>query len=130
MLIFRRRSKSWWVNWLVPGRYKHVAAFGYVHETDCWIFFDAWLGGTTIQVARGDAARAMMVAWTRDADVLRMDALPPRTSGFLDLRMLCTTAIAHMLGVPGALLPVTLHRQCLDHGAMIVVADGHTHPAS
>jgi hypothetical protein len=124
--IFRRRAKLRWINWLVPGRYKHVAVFGYVAECDTWIFFDAWLGGTNVQLARGDSARAMMLVWTRDADVLRMDAIPPARRRVLDMRMLCTTAIAHLVGVPGALLPVILYRQCLAHGAVLI--HGHAEP--
>lgn len=127
MLIFRPRAKHAWINWLVPGRFKHVCAFGYVHETDCFVFFDAWLGGTSIQLARGASARALIAQWTRDATVLRMDALPT-AKGAWSPRMLCTTAVAHLVGVPGALLPSMLYRQCLAQGA--VIANGPAEPTA
>jgi hypothetical protein len=127
MLIFRRRAKHAWINWIVPGRFKHVAAFGYVSECDAYIFYDAWLGGTSIYVARGATARAMMMQWTRDSVVLRMDAIPPRP-GVWWPRMFCTGAIARLVGVPGALLPISLFRQCLAHGAVIV--HGYTEPTA
>jgi hypothetical protein len=119
LLVFRRRADVWWVNYC-PGEFKHVSAFGYVHETDAWIFYDAGLC-TTIYVARGTSARAMMLQRTRgDVCVLSMEPLPcpssPRRPIFT-----CTAAIANLLAIPTiALRPDALYKACIKNGATVI----------
>ena len=73
MIVFDREAASWWTNFIAFGHYKHVRAFGYVHEADAYLFYDVKFGGTVLQIARGDGARALMLEWTANADVLRWD---------------------------------------------------------
>ena len=125
MLVFNRQAISWWTNFIAFGRYKHVRAFGYVHDADAYVFYDVQFSGTIIQIARGDGARALMLEWTANADVLRWDI---GTFGTLSRRVpfvpfLCTTAIAHLIGLPGALLtlrPDALYRACIESGAVAI----------
>jgi hypothetical protein len=128
LICFRHRSGLWWVD-LIPGRFKHVRAFGCVPECDTWVFYDPCLR-TTVFLARGAGARHLMLEWSRDAAVLAMTPLPRehlRVSPFS-----CVTAIQSILGLPGgALRPDALYRQCLRNGAQIVATaiPAALHPA-
>jgi hypothetical protein len=120
MVVFKRRSDLWWVNLFVPGRFKHVCAFGFVPACDCWVFYDVGFERTSINLARGRAARYLMLDWARDAEVLAMPKLQNAPVLYNSYTFICTTAIAALIGIPGALLPDRLHAQCLRHGAEIV----------
>lgn len=118
LLIFRRRSDLRWVNWLVPGRFKHVCAIAAVPECDVWVFYNVGFGRTSIFMARGAGARRMMVEWTRDSEVLVME---PHPAGSWFPAFCCTTAIRQLIGLPGwCFAPTALYRDCLRHGARIV----------
>jgi hypothetical protein len=117
LLVFARAASSWWANLVACGRYKHVRAIGYLYDLDAWLFYDVQFGGTTLTVARGAAAARLFGTWIAGADVLVIEAGKRRVS--LRLRpLLCTTAIAHLVGLPGALRPDALYRQCVRHGAV------------
>jgi hypothetical protein len=125
MLVFDREAASWWTHFIAFGRYKHVRAFGFVHDADSYVFYDVQFTKTTIQIARGDGARALMLDWTANADVLRWDLAvsPPPKGQFLTFSLrplLCTTAIARLIGLRGALRPDALYRQCLRNGAVAI----------
>ena len=130
MLVFNRQAISWWTNFIAFGHYKHVRAFGYVHDADAYVFYDVQFSGTIIQIARGDGARALMLEWTANADVLRYDGRfsaafpqPFRSFSALFRPFICTTAIAHLIGLPGALLtlrPDALYRACIESGAVAI----------
>lgn len=117
LLCFTGRSELWWIN-LIPGRFKHVRAFSYTSQTDCWMFYDPCLR-TALFTARGEAARSLMLAWSRGAVVLAMAPLADRHLRLSPFS--CVTAIASLMCLPGgALRPDGLYRQCLRHGAQIV----------
>lgn len=125
MIVFRRDTAAWWVRLLAWGEYKHVRAFAYVGECDTYIFYDVARGRTSIFAARGAGARALMLDWTKDADVLAMS--PVGEARRMPVLFLCTTTIRHLLGLPsGALRPDRLFRDCLDHGAELI--HGTRHP--
>lgn len=120
MLVFRRRSTYRWVNWLVPGEFKHVRAYGFVAECDAYIFFDPGWGRIVVSIVRGKAFRIVIRDFAEDAVVVAFDSVasrPPR----LFFPFCCTTAIAALIGIrSGALLPDRLFHQCLRSGAQIV----------
>lgn len=117
LIVFQPRSDIWWVNWTAFGHFKHVRAIGFVPETDCWVFYDVALV-TTVLLARGAAARAMMLDWTAGATVLAMN--PTGRNVVRRFPFCCTTAIAHLVGIRGALRPDALYRDCRANGAQIV----------
>jgi hypothetical protein len=119
LVVFDREASSWWASLVAFGHYKHARAIGYVHEADAWLFYDVQFAGTILQIARGDGARRLMAEWAAGADVLAISSLPPKGGGWWR-PLLCTTAIAHLIGLPGALRPDALYRQCLAHGAVPV----------
>lgn len=120
IVAFARRSASPWVNRLVPGRYKHVMAMGYVAEMDAWLFFDWRLGHADIYTARGDGARQLMAHFSEGADLLGMPARRGRAVAF-HTGLWCVPAVKHLVGIRGgALRPTTLFRDCLRQGAEII----------
>jgi hypothetical protein len=131
LVVFDREASSWWASFVAFGYYKHVRAIGYVHDADAWLFYDVQFAGTILQIARGDGARKLMTQWAAGADVLAIDAgcAFGQKFGFGCFRpLICTTAVAHLLGLPGALLPDALYRQCLRHGATRVGDACHGSP--
>jgi hypothetical protein len=132
LVVFDREASSWWASLVALGHYKHARAIGYVHDADAWLFYDVQFAGTILQLARGDAARRLMAEWAAGADVLAYPTIcltidghsKPKKLFWCPLTflrpLLCTTAVAHLLGLPGALRPDALYRQCLRHGAVPV----------
>ncbi len=121
LLVFDRQASSWWADLVAMGRYKHVRAFGWVAASDAWIFYDVQFGRTILSVARGDGARRLMLEWCGDADVLVVSN-PGQKVHLLTrfpVPLLCTTSIAHLIGLPGrALRPDALYRKAIRNGAI------------
>lgn len=113
-----------WLGRLVPGRFKHVRAFGFVPVQDIWIFYDVTLKGTVLRAARDHSATAdrLLSAWAANSAMVSIKPLAQRErfpGGFW-----CVTAIKHLIGLrSGALRPDVLFRDCQAHGAEIL--DGH-----
>jgi len=130
LVVFDRRAATWWADLVAFGRRKHVRCFRWVKECDCALFFDCQFSGTFIHVLCEDEAIQLMGEWMADADVLQIEVAPshsgPRRQRLLaPSPLLCTTSVARLLGLPCALRPDALYRQCLRHGATIVqVAHG------
>lgn len=122
LLVFNHKAETWWSRLAACGRLKHVRAFGYVAGSDAYVFFDPQFEGMSIQIARGDGARRLMVEWCQEADVLRWDRRATPGHRFRCwMPLLCTTAIAHLIGLPfTALRPDALYRKCLQNGATVV----------
>ena len=125
LIVFDRRAATWWADLVALGRRKHVRAFRHVFE-DVWLFYDVQFRGTVIHVVRYEQARQLVAEWTADADVLSIAAQP--SGHWFPRPLLCTVAVARLLGLPCALRPDALYRECLRHGATIVqVAHGAGH---
>lgn len=119
-LVFQPVSELWWVNWIVPGRFKHVRAFGLIPDTDVWIFFDVGFRKAELFVATGRAASYTIGTWIEGADVLVM-APAAQARAPMWMPLLCTTAIARLLGLQCvAVTPSTFHRRCLQNGATAI----------
>lgn len=124
-VCFSLKASTPWLTRLPVGKFKHVRAFGCVPHINTWIFFDPALDRTSVKVARGDAARALMEEYVHDAAVIQMPARErkskkPRIFGW------CVPAVAHLLGLSsGALRPDALFRDCLRSGG-VLLADGYT----
>ena len=137
LVVFNREATTWWTSLVACGHFKHVRAFGYVSDCDAWIFYDVQFSGTTLCIARGNAAARQMTEWMVDADVLMMEAASGTMPAMRPMRLwariwcplLCTTTIASLLGLPGsAWRPDALYSQCLRHGARIPkLAEGESH---
>jgi hypothetical protein len=123
-LCFSRKSATPFANWLPIGTYKHVRAFGYVAHINTWIFFDPSFSRTTIRVARGDAAGALIHEFLYLADVIEMPVgAEKKRAGAAPLFGWCAPAVAHLLGLRcGALRPDALFAHCLRHNGRALTA--------
>lgn len=115
VLVFQRTSPVRWLRWLVPGRYKHVAAYAYLVNLKAWLIFDVNLKGVSlIVVPDGDEALGWLADLTRDSDLVAMKA---SARAVLPLFGWCVPAIKHLVGLrSGALFPCGLYRDCLRAG--------------
>ena len=113
----------------VPGRFKHVVAFGYSDPAKSWVVLDVTFGRTEVFVLPDGAwGMAALARWIDGAAVLTLPAclqVHKRTSFLRPFT--CVSAAAHLVGV-GAVLPDGLWRSCLRNGATIV-SDGKQQPA-
>lgn len=113
-LCFDRTATAW--TRFVPGRYKHVRAFGYVPLDAVWLFVDWNICGLTLRAAPdgSQTAAALIRTWIDRCDLVQVEAgarqrVPPG--------LYCVGAIKRLTGIPsGALLPDGLWRDCLKFG--------------
>jgi hypothetical protein len=119
-LVFQPVAELWWVNWLVPGRFKHVRAFGVIPDTDVWIFFDVGFRKAELFVATGRAASVTIGNWIEGATVISI-AHAAVAAASVGMPFFCTTAVRHLIGLRScALRPDALLRHCLAQGARIL----------
>lgn len=110
--------------WLVPGRFKHVAAFGYSHACRTWVLYDVTLAGTEVYVLPdGQASLATIADWTAGCSILTIKGRAQSAHPLLGrLGFWCVPAMKHLLGIrSGAVLPTQLWGSCLRNGAKIVI---------
>jgi hypothetical protein len=105
----------------IPGRFKHVAAYGYAPLCLTWVVVDRNWHGLDLKVfPRTDDAMAKIQAWSRSAKSVL--ALPPsRPVKPSPLGFWCVPAMRALVGVPGGALFVDgFYRDCLRAGAEIL----------
>lgn len=129
LILFHRKASTWWINWLVPGQFKHVTAVGHVGEAGVWLVYSVELRRTRMHVIRdGDQFIAWLAAAIDDGEVLVYQ--PPADDGKgwrPRFGFWCVTAVKHLLGIGGgALRPDALWRLLLANGAKII-PDGEFH---
>ena len=121
-----------WLDRLIPGRFKHVNAFGWSPAARTWVLYECGWNGTRIFVFPGGKdGEAVLQSFIGDAAVLKI----ARAAGhhmLMRVGFWCVPAVRHLLSVSGgALLPDGLWRDCLRAGAKIVChANAETRPVS
>lgn len=110
-----------WTRW-VPGHFKHVSAFGYSPACLTWVWYDVGLAGTAVKVLPDTKeSERILGLWVDGCTVLHMSA-GKRVGPAARLGMFCVPAIRHLLAVPGgAVRPDGFWRDCLRHGAKVVI---------
>lgn len=111
-----------WLNRLVPGRFKHVRAFGKVPFLHVWLFFDATLAGLELRVAAdGRAADTLAVEWTRSCTIMVMPKRPhANRSALLAASGWCVPSVKRLIGLQSsALRPDALFADCLANGGKL-----------
>lgn len=128
LVLFHPRSRHRWVERLLPGRFKHVSALGYVAApVRCWVWCDADLWASRVMLCGADDDRAWLGSIIGDNVAIRFAACEPPVGGYasrlrspLQLRT-CVSAVKHLIGLrSGALRPDALWRDCLAHGGKVV----------
>lgn len=120
-LAFWPHATNRWFDRLIPGRFKHVSAFAYSPRARTWVLIDTSVFCTqvTLLPATGPLAEAMLARMTEGSSVLRINARSQAGVRF-PWPLVCTSAVASLVGLRGALLPDTLWRNCIKAGAEIV----------
>jgi hypothetical protein len=127
LICFHRDCRTWWINRLVPGRFKHVTAIGYSPIAKVWIFYDPAIDRTRISVMQdGDGTSDVLAAWIRNATVVSVNLdVAGHPAGRWRLGLWCVPIVAQLIGLrSGAVLPSRLLRDCLRHGGRIVQNEG------
>lgn len=107
----------------VPGRFKHVAAFGYSHACRTWVIYDVTLSGTRIYVLPdGPDGKAILADWLVGVTVLRPKNMKSTTVPWFGFY--CVPAVRHLTGAPvRCATPTGLYRGLVAEGAE-VITDG------
>lgn len=118
-VVFNTEGDTFWGR-LIPGRFKHVRAFTFLPKTKIWIFYDVSFTGTTLSaMPDGPDARAAMwqfIGPIGKSYIVSVKRLPQRSRIF-PWSNWCTTALRHLLNLPGsALRPDAFFRECLENG--------------
>jgi hypothetical protein len=127
LLVFETKCDWRWRR-LIPGKFKHVFAVGYVAAIETWIVYSVERDGTKVGAFRpGADFNSWLGSVIPHAGVLRIKTqhAARRMPWF---SFWCVPAVKHLLGLrSGALWPDQLWRYCLANGAEIVVdADAGT----
>src|SRR5690348_8565690 len=94
-----------WLN-MIPGRFKHVRAYGYVPFLHVWVFVDATFAGLELRVAaNGAAADAQAELWTRHCTIVLMPRRPhANRSVLLSASGWCVPAVKRLIGLKSSAL--------------------------
>lgn len=124
-ICFKTKSRFWWARALACGRFKHVCCLGYVAAADAWFFYNFGPNAAVIAVVPNARADEVMGPFVDDAEVILRWVAPIVVRELrLKAAYVCTTAVAHLTGVPSsALRPDRFLRDCLAAGATIVVGE-------
>ncbi|MDE2040648.1 MAG: hypothetical protein KGJ45_11630 [Elusimicrobia bacterium] len=132
-LVFHPRCGSNFWQRVVPGRFKHVRAFAWAESVRVWVFYDVWFtGGARVTLAPGgEIGDALVGQYVEGAAVLKMRRGPERFPPLSTLvGFWCVPAVRRLVNLPGgALRPDALWRDCLAHGAEIVIHELPDPPA-
>lgn len=124
-ICFARSSPVWWLRNYLPGRYKHVSAFGFIPGQKLWVFSSWTFGGIEFAIIPDGLATDAINALVEDALVLEF--VPPAEDPprFWWPFAHCVGHVAALTGVKSrALLPDRFLKDCLAAGAKILDDDG------
>jgi len=126
-LAFHKKCLSPFWQRVIPGKYKHVNAFGWSERAQVWVYYDCGFHGTRVIVCPpGPKADQQLERWMAGADVLRVSQKLKRERPIYAFRFfhLCTTAMRHLCDISGgALLPDGLWVDCLRENAKVIFHD-------
>lgn len=110
-IAFMPRDREHWWDWLSPRWCRHVLAYGYAIDSDCWIIVDPWQSRTILRAVPNDQMDDFLRLWMAEgAAILRVrakDEAPTMTRG----AQVCTTIVGRVTGCGhGAWRPLTLAR--------------------
>lgn len=117
---FYGNPRCWWEKLLFKPGFRHCIAFAWI-ETDRWLVIDPSFDRQQMRILTGPQHEQFQRVLVRAGgsmlsfDVQGGSRLTPRVAT-------CAGALAHVLGVRGALLPHGLYRALRDHPAAVARA--------
>ena len=113
VVAFYGRPRNWWeVLWFKPG-FRHCIAFAWI-DSDRWLEFNPKLPRCEVKVLTGPQYSRRLQALDR-AGATTIKAMCAGGKRHSPRIATCAGAIAHVLGVRGALLPHGLYRALADN---------------
>lgn len=121
LVVFYPQSIYRWVNWLVPGRFKHVSLVTFVEPANAWLFYSIEPTRAPVELWPGsDEGSVRFAEVTASATIVKFPSVKVRNS-WLRAGWWCVPAVKHALGIrSGALSPDQLFRYLLANGGEIV----------
>jgi hypothetical protein len=108
---------------LIPGKWKHVYAFGHCEPAGTWIFIDPEFRGTKVSAVPDHEAEKYIRIAALEGAVIRIKARELASPRIRTMGC-CTMTIRHLVGLPGALpwnaIPDKLFSDCIRAGGEIV----------
>ena len=108
---------------LIPGKWKHVYAFGHCEPAGTWIFIDPEFCGTQVAAVPDHEAEKYIKIASLEGAVIRIAAARRK---YTNIRMMgcCTMTVRDILGMrgfaPWDAIPDRLYKHCLRAGGVIV----------
>lgn len=126
-VVFHAKALNRWLARLTPGRFKHVAVFGYCPGVKLWLAYDVQWSGTRIVLMD----KAAIMAWTDGCAVVKIAATDQRMHASSRLGLYCVNAVKHLLRLKCvAATPTGLYRHILRHGGHLISDPGCPAPAA
>lgn len=123
LVVFTTTTTMPWLDRVLPGRFKHVMAFGWVEAAKVFVHYDVQFGRTRVMALpepEGLDLIAFRLGGDSGAGALRMPA-DKNARWNARVGFWCVPAIKHLLGLrSGALRPDRLWRDCLASGAEVI----------
>lgn len=121
-VVFSTRVPSRFLMWAIPGRWKHVSAFGHCEAAGTWIFIDPQFCGTKVAVVPDHEAPKYLAVESREGAVVRITAHELKRANLRTVGC-CTMTIRHLVGLPGwspwKAIPDVFLRDCLRAGGEV-----------
>jgi hypothetical protein len=125
-VVFHSKALNRWLSLLTPGRFKHVAVFGYCPGVKLWLAYDVQWSGTRIVLMD----KAAIMAWTKDCAVVQISSTGKKMGASSRLGLYCVNAVKHLLRLRCvAATPDGLYRHILRHGGRLISDPGCRAPA-
>jgi hypothetical protein len=116
-VVFSERWTNRWLAMITPGRFKHVAMFGYCPGVKLWLAYDVQWSGTRIALMD----KAAIMQWTQGCAVVQIAAGGDRMAASSRLGLYCVNAVKHLLRLRCvAATPCQLYRHILRHGGRLI----------
>lgn len=116
-VVFSETAATRWLGRITPGRFKHVAMFGYCAGVKVWLVYDVTWAGT--RIALMDSAAVM--AWSAGTAILKMPQGEARMRSSARLGLHCVNTVKQVLRLRCvAATPDQLYRHILRNGGISI----------
>lgn len=122
LILFGATTGKPWLDRIIPGRFKHVSAAGWVAGAKTWVFYDAAWRRTSLKLLPDKEGDRYYAVKQRGHGVLKVEADPDvRGRALFRAGFWCVPAVKHLLGSrSGALRPDRLWHDLVAAGAEII----------